>query len=128
MFLSKVKFLSAGCAVLTLALSGLTGVASAQAPLKGYAYQEWLRSQRGSPTIAPAPLVVSPAAPSDMARSGPPLAAPVTAPSAPAVTGDAAATPAGTPPVVIWYEYVPSLRGWVEHRGTATPDWRWRCR
>ena len=119
MSLSQAPWSIAAGTALTLAvLVGAPGAAGGSEPSRGYERQEWLRKRQQRAT---APVRVAPAPPAVVTapRPGPTLAAPVTAPTAPAVTGDAAARPAApaAAPVVVWYEYVPALGGWIEFRG-----------
>jgi hypothetical protein len=131
MFLSRTWSLLSVGTVSALVVT-IAGSASAQAPTRGYAYQESLRGKRTAPATAARPAPASPALvqtlpPAGTAVAGRPApVSPVTVPSAPAVTGDAAAAPQAKvvtnahPPgtIVIWYEARPNGR-WVECRGTV---------
>jgi hypothetical protein len=122
MSLSQTPWSIAAGTALTLAvLVGAPGAAGGSEPSRGYERQEWLRKRQQRTVAPPAPVRVAPAPPAVVTapRPGPTLAAPVTAPTAPAVTGDAAGRPAApaAAPVVVWYEYVPALGGWIEFRG-----------
>jgi hypothetical protein len=100
-------------------------------PTRGYQLQQSLSGRSTSPSVSPSTTVRSPViAGPTYARTytypsyatpqyarGPVIVPPVTVPTAPAVTGDATKQPTSGP-VIVWYEYVPSLGGWVEFRGT----------
>lgn len=123
MSLSHIYLKIAGGGILALLLGLVdTGAARAQSgpmPTRGYELQEYMRgrSTRSAPSVSRPVTAIPPAPP--VARSGPSITPPVTLPTAPAVTGDATARPAEmqAAPVIIWYEYVPRLGGWVEFRG-----------
>jgi hypothetical protein len=85
---------------------------------RGYDLQQRSSGRYTGPASFTPPVAVSPrATPAPVfVRSGPTIVPPATLPSAPAVTGNAAADPKSGA-VIIWYEYIPSLGGWIEFRG-----------
>jgi hypothetical protein len=133
MFRSRKTLTFAASALFALGL-GLWAAGPAQAgppPTRGYALQQSLKGESprysGTTSVRPSATTTAPSyargyyypysTPSTVVRSGPRIVSPVTSPDAPAVTGDATATTSRPRPVVVWYEYVPSLGGWVEFRG-----------